>query len=411
MKQRKNIVLILVFVFLFPIFVQAKIADDTSCKQIDSETLECQFKFKSTENTKNYNTIGIHLTLENMVLEKIKLNSGWHIRENSNNFISMETSKDMLSTNFSVGIATFKKIKWAEDCHVKASFDFGKIDRSCTIFDGNYYDSKGNITNAINYQKECEKPVCKIYPDGTYSDTKGNIVSKLEYEKDCQKHICKILEDGTKYGMNGTIVNDLTYEKECEKPVCKIYPDGTYSDTKGNIVSKLEYEKDCQKHICKILEDGTKYGMNGTIVNDLTYEKECEKPVCKIYPDGTYSDTKGNIVDQIIYEQECIKKVCIIVDNIKYGKNGEIVDDITYQKECQKHYCEILNDGTKYGMNGNIVNDFVYNKECVTKEISNENINNPQTGSSINVFLLIIGSIIGVVCYIIYKKGNKIHRL
>lgn len=291
MKQRKNIVLILVFVFLFPIFVQAKIADDTSCKQIDSETLECQFKFKSTENTKNYNTIGIHLTLENMVLEKIKLNSGWHIRENSNNFISMETSKDMLSTNFSVGIATFKKIKWAEDCHVKASFDFGKIDRSCTIFDGNYYDSKGNITNAINYQKECEKPVCKIYPD------------------------------------------------------------------------------------------------------------------------GTYSDTKGNIVDQIIYEQECIKKVCIIVDNIKYGKNGEIVDDITYQKECQKHYCEILNDGTKYGMNGNIVNDFVYNKECVTKEISNENINNPQTGSSINVFLLIIGSIIGVVCYIIYKKGNKIHRL
>ncbi len=351
MKQRKNIVLILVFVFLFPIFVQAKIADDTSCKQIDSETLECQFKFKSTENTKNYNTIGIHLTLENMVLEKIKLNSGWHIRENSNNFISMETSKDMLSTNFSVGIATFKKIKWAEDCHVKASFDFGKIDRSCTIFDGNYYDSKGNITNAINYQKECEKPVCKIYPDGTYSDTKGNIVSKLEYEKDCQKHICKILEDGTKYGMNGTIVNDLTYEKECEKPVCKIYPD------------------------------------------------------------GTYSDTKGNIVDQIIYEQECIKKVCIIVDNIKYGKNGEIVDDITYQKECQKHYCEILNDGTKYGMNGNIVNDFVYNKECVTKEISNENINNPQTGSSINVFLLIIGSIIGVVCYIIYKKGNKIHRL
>ena len=422
----------------------ASLKNNSYCEEkldADKEAVQvCYFVF-DVDGTVKYNQNSLKLTLENVTIKSIETSGNWTYKKQNDNLYTFETSSPTLTGHVEMATIVFRKVDSAQECSIKYECDWQQIDRSCSIYAGNYYGPDGNIISAIEYEKMCLKTTCKDYGDGSYSDKNGNLVSKEEYEKQCLPHYCEVIDntyfgqDGTVvtkeefqkqceeepkyycsiidnkyYGLNGTVVDYLTYLKECAKPVCYAYGDGTYSDKNGNLVSKEEYEKQCQPHYCEVIDD-TYFGKGGTIVDKETYLKECEenKNYCQIV-DGIYYDKEGNEVSQIEYEKQCLAHYCeILSDGTYYGKNGNIVTEEVYKSECEAliipHYCEVIN-GTYYDVNGNVVSKEQYEISC------HPEIENPQTGvAGISLFFVFLGLATGILGYAYTKKNNKIYHL
>ena len=290
--MKKVWMFLIMFFFMLPVTHAATLNDISNCEQSSSDpTLQvCTFAFRA-DGEITYNMNRLVLTLTNVTLKEIELGDDWYYEQTGENEYTFQTSKDTLTGDVLMARITFQKIEAAEDCHIRYQCNWQKIDRTCTIYQGNYYGLNGRIVDALTYQKECEKPACFKYSDGTFSGPDGSIISELEYQK------------------------------QCEKPACYEYSDGTFSGPDGNLISELEYEKQCKTHKCEILSDGTRYGINGNIVDAITYQKECEKPACYEYSDGTFS-----------------------------GPDGNLISVLEYEKQCKEHKCEILSDGTRYGI-------------------------------------------------------------
>jgi len=281
--MRKNnkimLILVLVFGFFFGTFItNARIiyTSGMQCeKALNSDSIVCNLGFEVTENDSSVNKVKTEFTLTNVLMDSIVLEDDWYLNSKNDTSFTIETSKDTLGIGYhKIATVVFHKINEAEECTVKFRYEFEKIDRTCSLYQGKYYGLKGTIVDYLTYQKECEKHVCTVLPDGTKYGKDGVVVDDLTYQKECEKNICTVLQDGTKYGKDGLVVDDLTYQKECEKNICTVLQDGTKYGKDGVIVDDLTYQKECEKNTCTVLPDGTKYGKDGVIVDDLTYQKE-----------------------------------------------------------------------------------------------------------------------------------------
>ncbi len=417
----KKIILSCLFIFIgflgFLPVNAASLKDASYCEELtldaDLDAVQvCHFIF-DVDGEVTYNQNSLTLTLTNVEIKDIEIKKGWYMKKENENLYTFETSNPTLTGRVEMATITFKKINTAEECSIHYSCDWKKVNRSCTIFEGNYYGPNGNIITELEYEKLCEKPVCKDYGDGTYSDKLGNLVSKLEYEKQCLPHYCEILSDGTYYGKNGTVVTKEEYKKECEpeeeKHICKIV-DGIYYGKDGEVVSEDEYKKECEeteKPVCEF-KDGNYYDKEGNITSKEEFEKECLPHVCEII-DGTYYGKNGNVVTEEEYKKDCEQPTsysCEIVDGIYYGLSGKPISYLEYQKECEKPVCSILNDGTYLDANGNVVSYEEYEASC------GSGIENPQTGAKgISFVLIFIAGIITILIYIFVKKNNKVYHL
>lgn len=391
----------------------ASLANNSYCEEAldtDGEPVQiCYFVF-DVDGTVTYNQNSLSLTLTNVLVKSIQVADGWYYKKVQDNLYTFETSNPTLSGHVEMATIVFKKINEAQECSIHYSCDWSKIDRSCSIFEGNYYGPNGNIITALEYEKQCMKPVCKDYGDGTYSDKTGSLVSKVEYEKQCLPHYCEIL-DGSYYGKDGSIVTEEIYREQCEETpsyTCELV-NGVYYGLHGDIVSYTEYLKECEKPVCKDYGDGTYSDKTGNLVSKLEYEKQCLAHSCEMLSDGTYYGKNGNIVSEEIYNQECGSTpsyTCEIINGIYYGKNGKSISYLQYQKECETHSCEILDDGTHYDVNGNIVTAEEYKFSCET------NIDNPQTGSKgISFFILLLGGMLTILIFMVVRNNKKIYHL
>ena len=317
-KMVKIFLMFLIFSF-FSIFQvkAASLTNNSYCEEaldVDGEPVQiCHFVF-DVDGTVTYNQNSLSLTLTNVVIKSIQVENGWYYTKVHDNLYTFETSNPTLSGHVEMATIVFQKINEAEECSIHYSCDWSKIDRSCSIFEGNYYGPNGDIITELEYEKQCLKPVCKDYGDGTYSDKNGNLVDYLTYTKQCETHTCEILSDGTKYGPDGKVTTDFEYMKYCEKPLCRDYGDGTYSDTDGNLVDYLTFTKLCGKHVCEIVGGDTYYGSDGTIVDKETYDAECNVVYTCEVVDGIYYDDEGNVVDVTTFEE-----ICGVVDNPQTG--------------------------------------------------------------------------------------------
>ena len=310
----------------------ASLKDASYCEELtldaDLDTVQvCHFMF-DVDGEVTYNQNSLTLTLTNVVIKDIEVKDGWYMKKESDNIYSFETSNPTLTGHVEMATITFKKVNEAEECSIHYSCDWNKIDRSCTIFEGNYYGPDGSLITELEYEKLCEKPACKDYGDGTYSDKLGNLVSKIEYEKQCLPHYCEII-DGTYFGKDGTIVTEEEYKEQCEPEE--------------------------EKHICEII-DGIYYGKDGTVVTEDEYKSQCEepeKPICE-FKDGVYYDKDGNVTTKEEFEKQCLPHVCEIIDGTYYGKDGTVVTEEEYKSQCEQttaYTCEIV-DGIYYGLSG-----------------------------------------------------------
>ena len=279
-KMVKIFLMFLIFSF-FSIFQvkAASLTNNSYCEEaldVEGEPVQiCHFVF-DVDGTVTYNQNSLSLTLTNVVIKSIQVENGWYYTKVHDNLYTFETSNPTLSGHVEMATIVFQKINEAEECSIHYSCDWSKIDRSCSIFEGNYYGPNGDIITELEYEKQCLKPVCKDYGDGTYSDKNGNLVSKIEYEKQCLPHYCEII-DGIYYGKDGSIVSEDIYNEQCGSKssyICEI-KDGVYYDQEGNVTSQLEYEKQCLSHSCEILSDGTYFDANGNIVSAEEYEISC----------------------------------------------------------------------------------------------------------------------------------------
>ncbi len=414
MKKLSFIVIIFLMGFFGVVQVNASsLVNNSYCEEAldtDGEPVQiCHFVF-DVDGTVTYNQNSLSLTLTNVVIKSIQVENGWYYTKVHDNLYTFETSNPTLTGHVEMATIVFRKINEAEECSIHYSCDWSKIDRSCSIFEGNYYGPNGDIITELEYEKQCLKPVCKDYGDGTYSDKNGNLVSKIEYEKQCLPHYCEII-DGIYYGKDGTVVTEDVFREQCDTTPsysCQII-DGVYYGPNGDILTELEYEKQCLKPVCKDYGDGTYSDKNGNLVSKIEYEKQCLVHYCEILSDGTYYGKDGTIVTEEIYNQECgnvSKYICEIVDDVYYGKNGNSVSYLQYQKECETHVCEILSDGTYFDANGNIVSAEEYEISCGI------GIDNPQTGGKgISLFLFLLGGILTILIFIVVRNSKKIYRL
>ena len=413
MKKMSFIVIIFLMGLFSVIEVKAaSLVNNSYCEDAldtDGEPVQiCHFVF-DVEGTVTYNQNSLSLTLTNVIIKSIQVNDGWYYTKVQDNLYTFETSNSTLTGHVEMATIVFQKINEAEECSIYYSCDWTKIDRSCSIFEGNYYGVSGNIITKFEYEKECLKPVCKDYGDGTYSDKDGNLVNKNEYEKQCLPHYCEIIDD-IYYGKSGNIVTEEIYQKECSTQPsysCEIIGDVYYSSN-GDIITKSEYEKECLKLVCKDYGDGTYSNKDGNLVNKNEYEKQCLPHYCEII-DDIYYGKSGNIVTEEIYQNECENVslyICEVINGVYYGKTGNRVSYLEYQKECNTHSCEILSDGTYFDVNGNIVTAQEYEISC------GSGIDNPQTGrAGISLFLVLLGGFISGLILVIVKNNMKIYRL
>ena len=89
--------------------------------------------------------------------------------------------------------------------------------------------------------------------------------------------MCEKLEDGTYYNLKGEETDELTYQKECQKNTCKILSDGTYYDKDGNVTTKENYELTCKVHKCEVINDNY-FNDKGNKVTKEEYDKVCTNP-------------------------------------------------------------------------------------------------------------------------------------
>ena len=345
----------------------------------------------------------------------IAINVSNNITKYNKYTIELKMPSDFNITSTDVNVNEEWKMTSRDDANHKYIFESYKSEFAVgdyVIADIIVYGSSNsnNCDAVLKPSAEIIKRTCSIY-DGHYYNFEGHLSDKLTYEKECLSHTCEILEDGTRYGKNGEVVTENDYKKQCEKNICtKI--DDTYFGKDGSIVSKEEYEKVCLSHTCEILEDGTRYGKNGEVVTENDYKKQCEKNICtKI--DDTYFGKDGSIISKEEYEKVCNenhieeKIKCEFKNHQYYDKDGNIVTKEDYEKSCgvptkKDNKCVSI-DGKFYDSVGKIVSEDVYKVSCL-----NETVENPKTGSNISYIGLLI---VGTISLLFIKKKNKIYKI
>ena len=151
-------------VFLvFRVSAETTISDATTCTGLEEHgdgtvTRTCTLKLNVSGGTIRYNVFNYTVTLNNMKVQSITPMENWYIKEEDGGGFSLETSLTSLSGEVSLGVVVFEKIEATENCNATYRLSYSFEDRSCTIFQGNYYDPSGEITSALNYRKYCEKP-------------------------------------------------------------------------------------------------------------------------------------------------------------------------------------------------------------------------------------------------------------
>ena len=81
-----------------------------------------------------------------------------------------------------------------------------------------------------------------------------------------------------------------------------------------------------------------------------------------------------------------------------------MIDELTYQKECETHSCEILSDGTHYDKNGNVVSESEYEASC-------GEVDNPPTGMSLPIYIILGGTLLAGVIWYITRKFTKFYDI
>lgn len=337
----------------------------------------CTIGFKVVNNPTTNNQAKLVLTLTNMVVHSITLESDWRQTNQDGNTLTFETTASKLEIGeHKIGTITFYKVKAADRCFVEYHIETTKIERNCLKDNDLYYDKNGNMVSKFEFEKQCEPHKCEVLTDPDQSDKKyyfddtGKEVEQQVYDQKCITHHYCVEYENKYYDNDGEQTSKETYEKECFKHYCEKIDD-TYYDKKGNEVEELEYEKQCLKHNCEIMEDDTRYGKNGNIVDEVTYQKECSTNTCTVLEDGTHFDKEGNITDLNTYRQQCEKIVCEKVGNKYYDKNGQEVSQSDYNISCE------------------------------------EVIKSPQTGMTLPIILLSGVTILGIIGLIIVKRKNK----
>lgn len=274
-------------------------------------TQTCLVGFKVVDKAIDFNKFTVNFTLNNVTLDSFVLENGWNLTSQNGNSYVVETAQTSLPVGtYNIAKITYSRIDNAAECSIAVDLRVDRVDRSCSIYQGNYYGINGNIVSKETYDAECgPKYYCTILPDGTMYGKNGNIVDKATYDKECgKKYVCEVLPDGTKYGSNGTIVDDLTYQKECGKNICTILSDGTIYGKDGQITDRETFEAECvPKNICTII-DGKYYGPNGEELDELEYRKQCEKPICKQIG-NLYYDQHGNVTSKENYLAVCKNEI------------------------------------------------------------------------------------------------------
>ena len=404
----------------------------------------CTLGFTVTDSPVSINEFKGTFSLHNVTLadKDIIMEKDWYISKDTDLTYSFSTTKTSLEVGYhKIATITFYKVVNEDECYIFYYLsNFQKINRSCSIYQGTYYDKSGNITNQTTYEDEClEKPKACSKDGDKYYDKSGSPVDQKTYQKECETNICKDFGDGTYFGKDGTEVNQQQYQEQCtepEKHFCENV-NGTYYDKEGNETTKENYEKFCFKHYCEQVYD-TYFNVDGSPTSKEQYEKECFKHYCEIidsdyygkdgskttkekyeeecteeethiceFVNDTYYDINGNKTTKEGYEKSCKPTIpkgplCEVVGDKYYDDNGNEVSKEEYNKQCKKHSCEIIDD-TYYDKDGNVVSKDEYTKAC---PLNTEE--NPSTGSFLPLIPLIVLITGGFGIYYWSKRNNKL---
>ena len=147
----------------------------------------CEIGFLVTGISYDMEEFTINFTsLTNVTIEQVASTAlGWSMKSSGGNAYVFKNGNGPVTVGrHTIGTFRAYKIEASEKCYFQYNVSVEKVNRSCSIFDGNYYGKNGNIVNELTYQKECIS------------------------------HYCEVLSDGTKYGKDGSIVSDLDYQKQ-----------------------------------------------------------------------------------------------------------------------------------------------------------------------------------------------------
>ena len=306
--MKKSLVFLIMFFGMFIGNVKASVnfMPNSKCDATLTDghlsSINCHIAINVSNNITKYNKYTIELEMPsdfNITSTDVKVNEEWKMtsRDDANHKYIFESYK----SEFAVG-----------DYVIADIIVYGS-------------SNSNNCDAVLKPSAEIIKRTCSTY-DGHYYNFEGHLSDKLTYEKECLSHTCEILEDGTRYGKNGEVVTENDYKKQCEKNICtKI--DDTYFGKDGSIISKEEYDKVCnENHIEEKIKCEYKnhqyYDKDGNIVTKEDYEKSCGVPTKKdnkcVSIDGKFYDSVGKIVSEDVYKVSCLNET---VENPKTGSN------------------------------------------------------------------------------------------
>ncbi len=125
---------------------------------------------------------------------------------------------------------------------------------------------------------------------------------------------------------------------------------------------------------------------------------------------GDLSDEECEASFVPVYE-ETVDRVCMIIDGTYYGENGTIVSEEKYYEECCDYVCTIVDDQYYFDSKGNSVTYEKMIEDCGDTVVSEEFVENPQTGINYGYIILPIGIISIIVILKIAKKNTKIYKI
>ena len=129
-----------------------------------------------------------------------------------------------------------------------------KIENSCELIDGKYYDENGNETDKKTFLTTCEIHKCEKV-DELYFDENGKITDVDTYDKQCVKHTCEIIGD-TYFDSLGNKTTKDEYRTQCELVSCEII-NGKYFGNEGDIVTPQEFKNQCEAQIVPVPDTKT----------------------------------------------------------------------------------------------------------------------------------------------------------
>ena len=163
MRRKYVVIGFVVLLIIICVMFQASAATSTrvyaDCSGLQDQpdgtvTQTCSLMVEVTGGSITYNDFLYTVTLNNLILKSVTPSEHWYVESLTDDQFDLQTSLTSLTGVNEIAVVVLEKIDSAAECNASFRFEYNRINRTCSVFHDNYYDSRGQLTDELTYTKE-----------------------------------------------------------------------------------------------------------------------------------------------------------------------------------------------------------------------------------------------------------------